>query len=100
MASRRHLKKKINSIFDNLIIDLLTIDLLYPATDTSQTDQILSEIIETTSELTCRAHHAPGKHNTKEIKRYYAKLHHQLQAAAQKQAAAIGAFAQAAKKGL
>jgi hypothetical protein len=71
MASRKELKKEINTISSDLISECLTYKQFHPEIPDEKVDGIIKEIIRHRNEYLARANKPDGKSNPSLVKKHY-----------------------------
>jgi len=74
MASRRGLKKDLNYIYSDLMLDAFSAYQASEKSDDKAASALLKKISDSFSEFKKRASHTDGKGNKKIVKAYYKKL--------------------------
>ena len=75
MANKRNLKKDIQSIFSELLVECYTLSYIFPQIDIAKVDAITTSIIEKSDNFVKRAGKPDGKDNPAIVKAYYKKLY-------------------------
>lgn len=75
MASRRKLKKTINSVSMELISELYFRVLIKGKSDESKVEELAIEIADLSEKFTLRVNHPDGKDNPALVKKYFHKLY-------------------------
>ncbi|HEY3373062.1 MAG TPA: hypothetical protein VGK10_19585 [Prolixibacteraceae bacterium] len=90
MTTRRRLKKEIDYIVSDLVIDSMTYANLYQKPNDEQALQIVRETMELRNKLRNMANHPEQRENSEKAKTYYDKIAHTLAEGVDKGYASLG----------